>query len=81
MLTCFRKEDKKRKGQIWLVGRNYEAYFPTVKIKIKKMSGSCLIRLFIKKEEDWRTIRLTDLFIFIVFLSNKQKESDMAISS
>ena len=46
------------------------------------MSGSCLIRLFMKKkEEDWRTIGLTDLFIFIVFLSNKQKESDMPISS
>ena len=48
------------------------------------MSGSCLIRLFIKKKkkkEDWRTIGLTDLFIFIVFLSNKQQESDMPISS
>ena len=45
------------------------------------MSGSCLIRLFMKKKEDWRTIGLTDLFIFIVFLSNKQKESDMPISS
>ena len=45
------------------------------------MSGSCLIRLFMKKKEDWRTIGLTDLFIFIVFLSNKQQESDMPISS
>ena len=34
-----------------------------------------------KKKEDSRTIGLTDLFIFIVFLSNKQKESDMPISS
>ena len=46
------------------------------------MSGSCLIRLFMKKKKkDWRIIGLTDLFIFIVFLSNKQKESDMPISS
>ena len=34
-----------------------------------------------EKEEDWRTIGLTDLFIYIVFLSNEQKESDMPISS
>ena len=34
-----------------------------------------------EKEEDWRSIGLIDLFIFIVFLSNKQKESDIPISS
>ena len=31
------------------------------------------------KEEDRRTTGLIDLFIFIVFLSNKQKESDMTL--
>ena len=55
--------------------RNYEVYFPTVKIKIK------VDKVVHEKEEDWRTIGLTDLFIFIVFLSNKQKESDMTIHS
>ena len=37
-------------NEVFFCGRNYEVYyFP--KVKIEKSSGSCLIRLFMKKKK------------------------------
>ena len=41
-------------NEVFCCGRNYEVYFP--KVKIKKFSESCFIRLFMKNkkiEEPW----------------------------
>ena len=66
-LLVSEKEDKKRKWQIWLVGRKFSSkisewnevfscgrnyeVYYFPKVKIKKSSGSCLISLFMKKNK------------------------------